>query len=224
MGKETQLSHRDGLIVPYEKMKKRLHRLIGSMYCRVWLFFWTIRDLIVKPKSNALLVVAHPDDEVLFFHSFLKEHRPYVLVCSGGTSLFRVRSFVKVLKVYGIKGRIYDLDTDNQNLELIKKKINTVLHIKNFDIIATHNKHGEYGHDMHKRVHDAIKQSVRINILCPIERELITHYPLSHEDYAYKINIFKTIYISELFVLDVWQDYLKHERLEMDEENGKKES
>lgn len=197
-------------------MKKMLHKSIGSLYCKMMLLFCNIRDYFDRPKSNALLVVAHPDDEVLFFHSFLKKYRPYVLVCSGGSSLFRVRSFMKVMKTYGIKGRIYDLGTDDQNLNLIKKRIKKIIRIKDFEVIATHNKYGEYGHNMHKCVHNAIKQSVSTKVLCPIKRELISQYPLLEEDYKYKIMIFKTIYTSELFVLDVWQDYIKHEKLEYD--------
>lgn len=195
-------------------MKKLLHKLVGLMYCRTLLLFWIIRDWIVNPKSIAVLVVAHPDDEVLFFHSFLKKYRPYVLVCSGGSSFFRVHSFVKVLKAYGVKGRIYDLGTDDQNVDLLKKRISKVLQLKDFEIIATHNQYGEYGHKMHKRVHNATKQSCSINVLCPAKRELITQYPIPKEEYEYKIKIFTTIYTSELFVLDVWQDYLKYEKLE----------
>lgn len=195
------------------KIKLWIHKILGSIYCKLMLIICNIRDFRKKQNTDALLIVAHPDDEVLFFHKYLQNHKPYVLVLSGGDSWFRTKSFMKVMKIYGLNGRIYDMGTDDLNSDLIKKRIKRTRSLGEFRTIATHNSDGEYGHKLHQCVHSAVVDLCGDDVLVPVARNEIEHYPIPNEDYDFKVNVFKTVYTSELFVLDLWQDYLKNEKL-----------
>lgn len=102
---------------------------------------------------------------------------------------------------------------------MLEKHIKDVLKIKNFDNIATHNENGEYGHEEHIRVHNAVfAVSNGKKILCPADRSEIESYPISVETIEEKRYIFNNLYTTEAWVLDeeeagtpVW---VIHEHLE----------
>ena len=89
--------------------------------------YWKGRDLLFPPKEKAILFVAHPDDDTLFFHSFIKEHKPYVVLCTAGWSLRRLPCFFKAMKRYGVKYRAYDLDTRDKRIDLLERIVKDIL-------------------------------------------------------------------------------------------------
>lgn len=207
-------------------MRKFLHSiymLAGKIFCNCCLAYWEIRDRISPPKTDSVLFVAHPDDDTLFFHTFIKEHKPYVCLMTTGWSLRRVPCFFKVMRQYGVRYRAYPLDARDRRMNLLEKQVSEVLKIKPFKNIAAHNKTGEYGHEEHIRVHEAVSNVVsgsqyQCTMFCPVLREEIEKYPLPDNIADEKRAIFKKLYTTEAWLLDeeeagtpVW---VTHEKLE----------
>lgn len=201
-------------------MKKFIHKiyvLVGQFYnmlCRCW---WSVRDRIKKPSEKAILFIAHPDDDTLFFHTFLKEYKPYVVLLTDGWSLVRMKDFRKVMKRYGVKYRAYDLHSRDKRIDLLERYIANSLKLADFSICATHNCEGEYGHEMHIRVHNAVKKLSQCKLLVPALNNDIDKYPIPNAECEEKKKIFEKYYTTELFVLDMYSKWVVNEKLIEDE-------
>ena len=192
----------------------KLYKLVGHILCRILLVYWKIRDRVSPPKSDSVLFVSHPDDDTLFFHTFIKKYKPYVVLMTTGWSLKRVPCFIRVMRKYGVRFRIYDLEARDTRIELLKKHVREVKKLHGFTLCATHNEEGEYGHEMHVRVHDAVTEIMDCRILCPVKADEITLYPLEKAEADEKTAIFNNEYTTELFVLDQYKDWVVNECLE----------
>lgn len=199
-------------------MKEVLHGVyvfVGHCFCQLCLIYWRIRDKVFPPKEKAVLFVAHPDDDTLFFHTFIKEHKPYVVLLTAGWSLRRLPCFFKAMRHYGVKYRAYDMDTRDKREHLLQKHIQEVLSIGHFELCATHNSTGEYGHEMHIRVHDAVVSNINIPVLVPQCDECIEKYPLNEQNVFEKKDIFRNIYVTETWVIDQYTKWVENEKLEI---------
>ena len=134
-------------------MMHKLYVFVGHIFCGACRIWWTIRDLISKPKAKNILFVAHPDDDTLFFHKVLKEKNVYVCLLTTGYSLRRMPDFFKAMRWYGVRYRAYGLRTDDMRMNKLEKYIRTVLKLGHFEKVYTHNETGEYGHEEHARIH-----------------------------------------------------------------------
>ena len=190
------------------------YKLIGHIFCKMCLCYWLLRDFISPQKEDAVLFVAHPDDDTLFFHTFIKKHKPYVVLCTAGWSLRRLPCFFRAMKQYGVKYRVYDMGTRDTRVAILEKHIKSVLRRGNFKLCATHNAEGEYGHEMHKRVHQAVLKHAKVPVWMPVCAERINGFPLSEDVVEEKRFIFNTIYTTESWVLDQYSDWVVNEKLE----------
>lgn len=118
-------------------------------------------------KPSILMIVAHPDDEVLWGGELLiqeagKVH--VVVTCTQGHgTLTRLEEFNAVQKSAGFHGEFLDgKDTANPvALEgRIQGRIHTLICENNWERIITHGPEGEYGHPQHQKVHDAVFAAV----------------------------------------------------------------
>lgn len=197
-------------------IRKILHIIylfIGRLLTNIRLCFWRLRDLLNKPTEKTVLFVAHPDDDALFFHKFIKEQKPYVVLLTTGWSLRRYYCFKKVMKYYGVKYRAYNLESRDKRVELLEKYVNEILVLLKPLICATHNAEGEYGHEMHIRVHDAVKKHFLCKLLVPALDKDIEKYPLNDNEIKEKKDIFNNFYTTENFVLDQYSKWVENEKL-----------
>jgi LmbE family N-acetylglucosaminyl deacetylase len=123
-------------------------------------------------EVDKLLVVAHPDDEVLWGGSNLLSQPGWLVVCSTHLSdpvrsreFFNTMSYCNVTRyiMFDVNDtytedaveadRIYDGSIFDQ---FLKK-----LSIKPWKLVLTHNDKGEYGHEHHKKVHRLVKKYFR---------------------------------------------------------------
>ena len=158
-----------------------LYILIGHLFCKLCLCWWKLRDFVSPPKEKVVLFVAHPDDDTLFFHTFIKENKPYVVLCTAGWSLRRLPCFFKAMRHYGLRYRAYDMATRDKRVNLLQRRVRQMFSVGHFELCATHNATGEYGHEMHCRVHNAVIQEAKIPVMVPVEAERISDYPVTEE-------------------------------------------
>lgn len=123
---------------------------------------------IKNKKTRALVVVAHPDDEVIWMGGFILGNPEIdwtILSLCRASDADRAPKFFSVMKVLKAKGIIEDLDDENkltirQTVPIIKKIILKHFSGKKFDLLFTHGVNGEYGHNRHKGVYLGVKELV----------------------------------------------------------------
>jgi LmbE family N-acetylglucosaminyl deacetylase len=131
--------------------------IIRESYYNVDIMDKATLNSIKNSKTNKLMIVAHPDDETIWGGAHLLEGGYFVICITRGYDEERSAEFCKVLKDSGNEGIILNYpdkvlgkrdDWDRVDGK-IKKDIKNVLKLKNWEMIVTHNKDGEYGHRHH---------------------------------------------------------------------------
>lgn len=119
-----------------------------------------------KKIERGLVVVAHPDDEVLWTGGYLMRHQEYeweIIATCYGKYLPRARAFVRschCLDVYEYK--IFDF-FDDFDAERLKEKLSEI-NFGEYAIVITHDpESGEYGNEDHKKVGKVVNELVRNN-------------------------------------------------------------
>ena len=119
----------------------------------------TEKDLQEADASSCdnLMIVAHPDDEMLWGGVHLIHEKWFVVCITEGYNKTRSEEFKKVLKMTDDNGIILDYTDVRHHLRYdwkynrkgIAKDVNKFLDFKDWKMIATHNPEGEYGHIHH---------------------------------------------------------------------------
>lgn len=157
---------------------------------------------------NGLLVVAHPDDETLFFGGMLlrnkKVHWTVVCVTDGnyqGRGTERRLELKRACQKLKVKTSLCLDFADHPKKRLPVDRLKAELRkFTGFDLIYTHNPFGEYGHVNHQDVSFAVHTTLGKNKkiwspawnLFPENRVLLTK-----SEYNLKCTILNTIYLEE---------------------------
>ncbi|MEI3323606.1 MAG: PIG-L family deacetylase [Eubacterium sp.] len=144
--------------------------IMGTEYGK-FLFIPSVKnkqlDELDLEKYNKLMIVAHPDDELIWGGAHLLED-DYLVVCiTRGYDKTRKKEFENVIKATGDKGIIlsYPDKIAGQRSDWgrwkkdIEKDIETIINYKNWDEIVTHNEKGEYGHIHHIMTHNIVDEA-----------------------------------------------------------------
>jgi hypothetical protein len=191
----------------------KLYCYAGCIFCNIIRLFSVCS--FKASETDSVLFVAHPDDDTLFFHTLIKHEKPYVVLMTTGWSIKRLICFIKVMKSYGVRFRVYSTNEDDLNLEeKLTKQVKSVCKRGKFNKCYTHNAAGEYGHPTHQLVHKCVTENVDCDIYVPASKEKIGLFLLDNETIDEKIKIFKNFYITETFVIDEYKEWLEHEHLE----------
>ena len=145
-------------------MKKNV--LIALLIILIMIFTFKIvtmpnlRDFSSLKNTTAkkLMIVAHPDDEVLWGLSELVNDKYFVVCITCGSRYDRVKEFERVMKYLNtdyimldypdkVNGERSDWKSEYSSITNDLKRIITY---KKWDKVVTHNKEGEYGHIHHK--------------------------------------------------------------------------
>ena len=119
-------------------------------------------------KVNKLMIVAHPDDELVFGGAeLIKYGEQYKVVCiSYKNDKIRSKEFQNVMKqlnisnyeMWDFKDSLQDyVNTLDENISYEHKSFTNLLNRK-WEKIVTHNPIGEYGHPKHKRLFETVKK------------------------------------------------------------------
>ena len=115
-------------------------------------------------KSNKLMIVAHPDDEMIFGGAHLLTD-DYLVVCvTCGINKVRVHEFQRVMEktddqyiMLGYPDKVLNIRSNwKEEKDQIYEDILEIISLKNWDTIVTHNFNGEYGHLHHKLLHQIV--------------------------------------------------------------------
>jgi hypothetical protein len=124
-----------------------------------------VRKSINSPDSDKLMIVCHPDDEMIFGGSSLISESGWRVVClTNQKNEQRLVEIEKSLHQCGTMDyAVHDLE-DRIEIPLdearIKSIISDEIDSKDWKIIVTHNNIGEYGHPHHYQVHNEVKSQL----------------------------------------------------------------
>ena len=126
-------------------------------------------DYVVKKNTNRrkyLIVVAHPDDEILFFGEFIinNSKNVKVLCITNSSNEIRRNEFINILEKYNVDYEMWDY-SDLRSYKYsneIKNRLKD--YIKNFERIYTHSLSGETGHPAHILIYKYLFDTVQKNL------------------------------------------------------------
>jgi LmbE family N-acetylglucosaminyl deacetylase len=118
----------------------------------------------MKKTKKIAIIVAHPDDETLWAGGTILNHPDwecFIITLCRKSDQNRAPKFHKVLKEFNANGTMGDLDDGAEQKPIETKKVQLalleLLPATEFDLIITHNPHGEYTtHIRHQEVSEAV--------------------------------------------------------------------
>jgi len=123
-------------------------------------------------KLKILMLVAHPDDEILFGYNDISDNNVTVICFTSGYDIIRASEFNEVILQAKIEGHILRLKDGQKELwkeytneEIIERYIYPIIKESKYEMIVSHDEKGEYGHKQHIKVHNISKElSKKLNI------------------------------------------------------------
>lgn len=114
--------------------------------------------------SRKLMIVAHPDDEILWGGGHLMDGDYFVVCITNGRNAARKKEFQQVLEASGNRGIILDYpdkvlglrDDWSSVRDGIVSDLKLIMDVNNWETIVTHNPKGEYGHSHHKMTNEIV--------------------------------------------------------------------
>ena len=116
---------------------------------------------------KALCLVAHPDDCVIFAYSYIHNHPEmtwhicYLTYCEWEPRARELKEFWSQRNIIciflGYTDDYRDIENNkiSFNEEQARREIGNI--IQDYDLILTHDEHGDYGHIHHRFVHDCAR-------------------------------------------------------------------
>lgn len=125
-----------------------------------------IQAVTDNTKAKKLMIVAHPDDDVIWGGGHLMEGDYFVVCITNGRNKTRKPEFEKMLEKSGNSGYILEYpdkvagkrDDWTEVSDKIENDIERIMKCKEWELIVTHNKDGEYGHQHHKYTHSIVTE------------------------------------------------------------------
>ncbi|BCS83181.1 glcnac-pide-N-acetylase [Cotonvirus japonicus] len=171
--------------------------------------------------ADKLMIVAHPDDELIFGGRELIEHSGWKVVCitngtiksnnfiKRGNHNYRKDEFINMMKTLGHQYEIWDYEDNlfnsNWNRKLIISQLKNLINEYSYKIILTHNLQGEYGHIQHKHV------SKLVHGLHPKNLYVFDTDENINNPYMDKILLISKIYGSQKKIIEKNQKYIIHQ-------------
>lgn len=172
-------------------------------------------------EINKVLFIAHPDDELIFFYKTLLESKGWLVVClTNGRSIIRSKEFLSVMHELNVSYKMLDFKDGIQKYfpqNKLKKAVYRILKKRNkWNMVATHNYQGEYGHTQHIQLNKIVKDVYNGEyIYVPIYKDQLINkrYKLQDREIESKVKLFKYNYKSQLETLTFLEENFKYEAI-----------
>lgn len=115
---------------------------------------------------KALCLVAHPDDCVIFAYSYIYNHRHYDWLIAYLTYTAQTARGKEISEFWARRGiatqflghvdDYHDLETRQCSFDTDLAQQQIAALAAQYDLVLTHDRHGDYGHLHHKFVHDCV--------------------------------------------------------------------
>ncbi len=123
-------------------------------------------DALQLEDCKKLMFVAHPDDELLWGGKHLLEGGYLVVCLTRGDDSVRRAEFEQAVAFAGGKSlilsypdKIWKWRADWRFWqEQIEADVSAILQYQDWELVASHNAQGEYGHQHHKMTHEIVKK------------------------------------------------------------------
>ncbi|SFD65826.1 GlcNAc-PI de-N-acetylase [Bacillus sp. OV194] len=119
-------------------------------------------------EINKLMVVAHPDDEIIFGGDELIQEKGWKVICiSEGNNDTRSQEFKAAMKKVEAEYEIWSFKdewTEHVNRPKLEQELQRIIHERHYRKIVTHNLQGEYGHPEHKALSEIMNSIVKENL------------------------------------------------------------
>lgn len=117
---------------------------------------------------DKLMIVAHPDDEVIFGGASLILEKGWKVICvTNGGNPVRAKEFRQAMQAVQAKYEIWnfpDRRCGTFNMKLLARILKPKLQERSYRLIVTHNSSGEYGHPQHKALSRLMMQLAPENL------------------------------------------------------------
>lgn len=152
----------------------------------------------MKLEGRSLMIVAHPDDELIFGYRTLLDNPDITIICmTNEMDQIRHSEFKNSCEAMKVKEYLIWSFPDGWDESFLEIEAVESLrsYISEFDNIVTHNETGEYGHVQHKSLHNIVK-----NLVSQTDKDLYVFdksIPLPYDLLVDKLQLIKKIYNSE---------------------------
>lgn len=128
------------------------------------------KTILISPTEQCTwLIVAHPDDEVIFGWVPLLQIRPLRVLClTNSKNAQRSIEFFSVMSVLGLEGTMLDCPDsthDVWDLDHVTDVVAAIIKQKGAIRIISHSANGEYGHTQHVQTHTIAKRVAEMSNL-----------------------------------------------------------
>ena len=168
---------------------------------------------------NKLMIVAHPDDELIFGGRALLQEKGWKVICLTNGTLFsnnvfrfnrtnyRKREFISIMNKLGYPYEIWDFEDCyfNANWDDTKLMINlNRIFETQYEKVITHNSEGEYGHCQHKKVHQMVQRCNPANLY-------VFHHGEQENIYLDELLQLLKYYSSQKTIIDKHFKYIRYQ-------------
>jgi len=159
---------------------------------------------------SSVLVVAHPDDEVMWFGGLvLTDRGPWTIICCSVPRRDSIRAwkFFDACETLGANARLIP-SVEPEPGEPFCDDIMDLPDLEGYDRIVTHGVEGEYGHFHHKNLHEFIHRKYA-------HKEIWSCCPSGKSDYAVRRDLTPDQALRKRAALDCYNHVLLYEGVPM---------
>lgn len=182
-------------------------------------------------STTKLMIVAHPDDDIIWGGSHLIDDNYLVICVTCGVDLKRVEEFKNVMSktnddyiMLGYPDKTNGKRDDwNSVYDSVTNSLKTIINYKDWELVVTHNPDGEYGHIQHKMTSKIVTEIVSSKNLMYFGRYYKSNSvpddleSITDENYNIKVNTLVPLYASQAIIKpyghmlnhEVWIPYKK---------------
>ena len=121
-------------------------------------------NLVGAGNCKKLMIVAHPDDEILWGGAHLSEGGYLVVCITNGKNSVRKEEYIKAVEktgntpvILGYPDKVLGKRDDWENVRnKLDDDLSFIMSFNDWDTIVTHNPDGEYGHIHHKLTNEIV--------------------------------------------------------------------